>query len=207
MTPKSTLQKSRVIPIAILLHIYNYSKISEVISTMAQYTSTISPRASTPPSTGIVDSSKAVDVPPTTTEPDSDLRNIEEMQSLFGQHTEPESSNAASVFQTQQQFRQVQQTHQTEVAQSQSFGLIKDFRPAEVKLSNIEPLEGQHNYEDWSSKMTMVFDAMNVLDIVVNGIQSPPGAPVSELDGYQTLSKQVLLVLIQVITKPILKKV
>jgi len=36
---------------------------------------------------------------------------------------------------------------------TRTFALSKDFRPAEVKLSNIEHLEGQQNYEDWSSQM------------------------------------------------------
>jgi len=50
--------------------------------------------------------------------------------------------------------------------ENKSFALSKDFKPAAVKLDNIERLEGQHNYEDWASQMAMVFDAMGVYDIV-----------------------------------------
>jgi len=49
-----------------------------------------------------------------------------------------------------------------EAESSKSFILPKDFKPAAVKLDNIEHLEGQQNYEDWASQMAMVFDAMSV---------------------------------------------
>ena len=92
-------------------------------------------------------------------------------------------------------------------ATSKSFALPKDFRPAAVKLDNIDVLTGQDNYEDWSSQMSMVFDAMSVYDIVVNGEEPPPNASPSELEGYNALMKHAQLVFIQVISKPILKKV
>lgn len=88
-----------------------------------------------------------------------------------------------------------------------TFVLSKDLPPAEVKLGNIEILEGQQNYEDWSSQMVIVFNAMNVLDIVVDGAKPPSDASAAEHEGYHTLSRHALLILIQVISKPILKKV
>lgn len=88
-----------------------------------------------------------------------------------------------------------------------TFALSKDFRPAEVTLSNIEQLEGQQNYEDWSSQMVMVFGTINILDIVVDGAEPAPDASAEEHEGFLTLSKHALLILIQVISKPILKKV
>jgi len=88
-----------------------------------------------------------------------------------------------------------------------SFALPKYFKPATVKLDNIELLEGQHNYEDWASQIAMVFDAMSVHDIVIEGVEPSANASPSELQGYQALSNNALLILIQVISKPILKKV
>jgi len=89
------------------------------------------------------------------------------------------------------------------------FALPKEFKPAAVKLDNIERLEGQNNYEDWASQMTMVFDAMGVYDIVIEGSEPDTCASSSspEHARYQALSKHALLILIQVISKSILKKV
>ena len=55
--------------------------------------------------------------------------------------------------------------------------------------------------------MAMVFDAMSVYDIVVNGSATSPTASSAETEGFNALSKHALLILIQVISKPILKKV
>jgi len=88
------------------------------------------------------------------------------------------------------------------------FALPKEFKPAAVKLDNIERLEGQNNYEDWASQMAMVFDAMRVYDIVIEGSELDISASSSsEHARYQALSKHALLILIQVISKSILKKV
>lgn len=75
-----------------------------------------------------------------------------------------------------------------------TFVLSKDLPPAEVKLGNIEILEGQQNYEDWSSQMVIVFNAMNVLDIVVDGAKPPSDASAAEHEGYHTLSRHALLI-------------
>lgn len=55
--------------------------------------------------------------------------------------------------------------------------------------------------------MVMVFDAMNVPDIVVDGAEPSSDASAEEHEGYQMLSKHALLILIQIIRKPILKNV
>jgi len=91
-------------------------------------------------------------------------------------------------------------------ASNKSFALPRNFKPAAVKLDNIERLEGQHNYEDWASQMALVFDAMGVYDIV-ESLELDSRASPSDHAGYQSLSKHALLILIQVISKSILKKV
>jgi len=55
--------------------------------------------------------------------------------------------------------------------------------------------------------MEMVFDAMSVHEIVIEGVEPSANATSSELQGYQVLSKHGLPILIQVISKLILKKV
>ena len=99
------------------------------------------------------------------------------------QNAESESNNTeATVLPLQPRD---QETHKL----PRSFTISKDFRPAEVKLNNIEHLEGQHNYEDWASQMTMVFGVMNMLDIVVDGVEPSPNASPSEQEGYRALPK------------------
>ena len=46
---------------------------------------------------------------------------------------------------------------------NKSFALSKDFKPAAVKLDNIERLEGQHNYEDWASQMAISYYCLQTL--------------------------------------------
>jgi len=99
------------------------------------------------------------------------------------------------------------QAQTLEAESSKLFILPKDFKPAAVKLDNVEHLEGQQNYEDWSSQMVMVLDAMSMYNIVVDGVEPGWNASAPEQEGFQSLSKHALLILIQVISKPILKKV
>ena len=54
--------------------------------------------------------------------------------------------------------------------------------------------------------MSMIFRAMGVYRIVVDGIHPPPDADIAEHDGYQALSRHALLTIVQV-NKVILKKV
>ena len=43
---------------------------------------------------------------------------------------------------------------------------LKDFKPAPVKLDNLELLDGPYNYEDWAFQISMIFHAMGVYGIV-----------------------------------------
>jgi len=85
--------------------------------------------------------------------------------------------------------------------------VVKDFKPAPIKLDNLKLLEGQNNYEDWASQMSMAFKPMGVYDIVVNGVHPVPDATDEEHEACEALSNHAMLVLIQVISKPILKKI
>ena len=55
--------------------------------------------------------------------------------------------------------------------------------------------------------MQMVFRAMGTQSIVIEGAQPSPYALSSEREAYTTMSQSAFLVLIQVLSKPILKKV
>jgi len=80
-------------------------------------------------------------------------------------------------------------------------------KPAPIKLDSLECLEGQTNYEDWASQMSMAFRPMGVYDIIINGVQPALNATDEELEAHKVLANHAILVLIQVISKHILKKI
>ena len=88
-----------------------------------------------------------------------------------------------------------------------TFKILKDFRQAAVKLDNIDPLIAQSNYEDWADTMKMAFRGMGTSAIVIDGIEPAENTSIKERDAYTTLSQSALLILMQVLSKPILKKV
>jgi len=88
-----------------------------------------------------------------------------------------------------------------------TFKLPQEFRQAAVKVDNIDFLVRQSNYEDWADTMKMVFHGMGTSSIVINGLAPAENASTKEKDAYLTLSQSALLIMIQVVSKPILKKV
>jgi len=80
-------------------------------------------------------------------------------------------------------------------------------KPAPIKLDNLECLERQTNYENWASQMSMAFRPMGVYNIIINGVQPVLNATDKELEAHEALANHAMLVLIQVISKPILKKI
>ena len=88
-----------------------------------------------------------------------------------------------------------------------TFKIPKDFRQAAVKLDNIDPLIGQSNYEDWADTMKMAFRGMGTSAIVIDGIEPADNTSMKQEEAFTTLSQSALLILMQVLYKPILKKV
>lgn len=76
--------------------------------------------------------------------------------------------------------------------------------PGPTNLENIEPLTGKGNYEDWADVVTTIMQCMGCKEIVVDGAVLPDGATQDERDDYDYISNQALLVLLQLISKPIL---
>jgi hypothetical protein len=54
-----------------------------------------------------------------------------------------------------------------------------------VKLDNVEILKSSDGYELWSQKMLVIFEAMNLYEIVVSGIDPSPIAYAEELITFQ----------------------
>jgi hypothetical protein len=71
-----------------------------------------------------------------------------------------------------------------------------------VKLDNIDRiLTGHENYEDWAEQVTVVLDALQLSEIVIEG------KPTADDATTKALKSHALLLLIQVISKPIIKLV
>jgi len=88
-----------------------------------------------------------------------------------------------------------------------TFKLPQEFRQAAVKVDNIDSLVEQSNYEDWVDTMKMVFRGMGTSSIVINGLAPTENWSTKEKDSHLTLSQSALLIMKQVVSKPILKKV
>jgi hypothetical protein len=88
---------------------------------------------------------------------------------------------------------------------SATLRINKDMRIPAVKLDNIEILTGHENYDDWADQVTIVLDAMQLSEIVIEGKDLTDGADDDEKAVLKTLRSQALLVLIQLLSKPIMK--
>jgi len=88
-----------------------------------------------------------------------------------------------------------------------TFKLPQEFRQSAVKADNIDSLIGQSKYEDWADTVKMVFRRIGTSSIVINGLAPTENASTKEKDAYLTLSQSALLIMMQVVSKLILKKV
>jgi hypothetical protein len=101
-----------------------------------------------------------------------------------------------------------------------SFGLDPDYRKfwqsnslsaklwavtvsSNVKLYNVEVLKLSDCYELWSQKMTVIFEAMSLYEIVISGINLYPLVSAKKLITFQLAQRQGLLVIIQVMSNEI----
>ena len=76
-----------------------------------------------------------------------------------------------------------------------------NIRQVPVKLDNVDLLVGHENYDDWAAQVGLVLRGMGVMDIVLD-----PTVAKSDADAA-AMEQSALLVLIQVLSKPILKVV
>jgi len=97
--------------------------------------------------------------------------------------------------------------YQSAPAPPPTFKLPHEFRQTAIKVDNTDSLVGQYSYEDWADTMKMVFRDMGTSSIVINWLTPAENASTKEKDAYLTLSQSALLIMMQVVSKPILKKV
>jgi hypothetical protein len=69
-----------------------------------------------------------------------------------------------------------------------------------VKLDNVEVLKSSDSYEMWSQKMSVIFEAIGLYEIVVLGIGPSPLASAEDLITIQLAQRQALLVIINVMS-------
>jgi hypothetical protein len=74
---------------------------------------------------------------------------------------------------------------------------------SKVKLDNVEVLKSSEGYDLWSQKMSIIFEARGLYEIVVSGINPSPLASVEELITFQLTQRQRLLVIIRVVSNEI----
>jgi hypothetical protein len=72
-----------------------------------------------------------------------------------------------------------------------------------IKLDDVEVLKSSDPYEQWSQKMSFMFEAIELYEIVVSGIDTSPLASAEELITVQLAKRQGLLVIIQVVSNEI----
>jgi len=97
--------------------------------------------------------------------------------------------------------------YQPVLAPPSTFKLPQEIGQGAVKVDYINSLVGQSNYEDWADTMRMAFRGMGTSLIIINRLAPAENASTKEKDDYLTLSQSALLIMIQVLSKPIIKKV
>ena len=76
-----------------------------------------------------------------------------------------------------------------------------NIRQVPVMLGNVDLLVGYENYDDWATQVGLVLREMGVMDIVLDPTTAKSVADAAAIE------QSALLVLIQVLSKPILKVV
>ena len=78
---------------------------------------------------------------------------------------------------------------------------------SKIYIDKVETLEGRSNYEDWSYQLLMVWRAMHATKVVVEGIIPSNRATAAEKAAYNHINEQAILILMQVVSKTILKEI
>lgn len=76
-----------------------------------------------------------------------------------------------------------------------------------VKLDNIRPLAGEHNYRTWAATMVIIWKSMQVCNIVVAGDKPTAGAAQEELDAYDYICNYVATIYLQVVSPDIWERI
>ena len=73
------------------------------------------------------------------------------------------------------------------------------------RLETIGRLIRHQNYDDWSSSMKFIFEAMDCRELIIDGMKPTASATKKAITNYRYLHNQARLILIQSVEKPILR--
>ncbi|TGZ76127.1 hypothetical protein EX30DRAFT_379944, partial [Ascodesmis nigricans] len=80
-------------------------------------------------------------------------------------------------------------------------------KAATIKLDQLSVLKGQENYHVWAASRKLVWKAMKVSEIVIDGIKPEEDATTKEHEVYEHLRDQAAAVYLQVVSADILEKI
>ncbi len=81
---------------------------------------------------------------------------------------------------------------------------FKSPRISQLRMDNISVLTGKDNYQSWSDQMSMIFTAVGLYDVVVDGAKPAPEGANDDQEAFNEITSAAIVLLIQVIAKPIL---
>ena len=73
-----------------------------------------------------------------------------------------------------------------------------------MKIDKITTLTGKENYQSWADQLTMIFKAVGLFKVVMNGAKPKNGDSHEEWDAYNEIVSKAILILVQVVSKPII---
>src|SRR5258706_11546071 len=81
---------------------------------------------------------------------------------------------------------------------------FKSPRISQLRMDNISVLIGKDNYQSWSDQMSMIFTAVGRYDVIVDGAKPALEGANDDLEAFNEITSAAIVLLIQVIAKPIL---
>ncbi|KAI0991954.1 hypothetical protein K3495_g16232, partial [Podosphaera aphanis] len=85
--------------------------------------------------------------------------------------------------------------------------IINDVTTRNVKISNITKLAGQVNYNTWVSTMIIVWRALNVYELVVEGRKPQINDSAEEIKAFESLKNHALTVYLEVVSQDLLDRI
>ena len=81
---------------------------------------------------------------------------------------------------------------------------FKSLQTSQLRMDNISVLTGKDNYQSWSDQMSMIFNAVGLHNVVFNGTKLALEGADNGMEMFNEIISAAIVLLIQVIVKPIL---
>ena len=73
-----------------------------------------------------------------------------------------------------------------------------------MKINKITTLTGKENYQSWADQLTIIFKAVGLFKVIMNGAKPRNGDSHAEWDAYNEIVSEAIVILVQVVSKPIM---